>query len=51
MNDDLLSIIDGGEASKVEFKSSLQRDTKTQTKNEELIYEVIKTICAFLNTD
>ena len=44
-------IISQGESQKVEFKSSLQWDTKQQKQNKALRQSVLKTIAAFLNTD
>ena len=43
-------IISKGENERIEFKSSLRWDYKTNTKNDELEYPVVKTVDAFLNS-
>ena len=48
---DIISIIKKGECQQIELKSSLRWDLKKQCKNESLQMEVLKTICAFNNTD
>lgn len=47
----LLKLLAIGENDKIEFKSSLQWDVKESRKNTELHNEVIKTVCAFANTN
>jgi energy-coupling factor transporter ATP-binding protein EcfA2 len=44
-------IIKQGESTTVEFKSSLRWDYIQNNLNKELKHEVLKTICAFLNSD
>ena len=46
-----LSMIRQGESDRVEFKSSWQWDVKQNSRNSNLRYASLKTICAFLNTE
>lgn len=44
-----IAMIERGETEQVEFKSSLRYDYNSNANNADLEYEVMKTICAFLN--
>lgn len=50
MKKKISDLINNGEGSKVEFKSSARWDYRRQTKNENLKMEVVKNIASFLNT-
>ena len=50
-NDDISLLLQEWENHKIEFKSSYRRNTYQQKRDDELKYQVIKTIDAFLNTD
>lgn len=49
--DTIALIVDAGESSSVEFKSSLRWDIRNQKKNDDITYASLKTLAAFLNTD
>lgn len=44
-------IIQKGESAKLEFKSSLRWDYRSKQVNKKLEYAVMKTLCAFMNSD
>ena len=46
-----LSLINHGENSRVEFKSTLRWDLRLEKRNPEIEFAVLKTIAAFMNTD
>ncbi|MBR9832372.1 ATP-binding protein [bacterium] len=46
-----LALINGGENSHVEFKSTLRWDIRLEKRNPEIEVAVLKTIAAFINTD
>jgi serine/threonine protein kinase len=46
---DLDSLISNGESTRLEFKQTMQWDTKLQKRNPELLRASVKTVCAFLN--
>lgn len=46
---DLDALISGGESTWVEFKQTMQWDTKLQKRNPEVLRACVKTVCAFLN--
>jgi len=46
-----LSLINHGENSSVEFKSTLRWDLRLEKRNPEIEFAVLKTIAAFMNTD
>jgi predicted HTH transcriptional regulator len=46
---DLDSLISNGETTRLEFKQTMQWDTKLQKRNPELLRACVKTVCAFLN--
>ncbi|REC50682.1 hypothetical protein DRF62_18770 [Chryseobacterium piscium] len=48
---ELFKLINEGESKHLEFKSSLQYCTKSQTQNKELRFEVLKNIAAFANSE
>jgi hypothetical protein len=47
---ELLSLIDGGESRKVEFKETLFYDLKEEVRSDKMSFACFKTIAAFLNT-
>jgi len=49
--DDWPSLIAGGEGDRVEFKSTLRWNLKTDKADKNLEYVIVKTISAFLNSD
>jgi len=49
--DDIISLINQEEGSHLEFKSSLRYDRHTKQGNQALEMVVLKTICAFLNSE
>ena len=51
LNRNIISIIQGGENDKVEFKSSLRYDYNRSITNASLEEVIIKTIAGFMNTD
>lgn len=46
-----MALINGGENSHVEFKSTLRWDLRLEKRNHEIEASVLKTIAAFINTD
>jgi hypothetical protein len=48
--DSIALIVQAGESSTVEFKSTLRWDVRQQKKNDAITYSSLKTIAAFLNT-
>jgi serine/threonine protein kinase len=46
---DLDSLISNGESTRMEFKQTMQWDTKLHKRNQELLRACVKTVCAFLN--
>ncbi len=46
-----MALINGGENSSVEFKSTLRWDLRLEKRNSEIEASVLKTIAAFINTD
>jgi serine/threonine protein kinase len=46
---DLDSLISNGESTRLEFKQTMQWDTKLLKRNPELLRACVKTVCAFLN--
>lgn len=49
--DSVALIVEAGESSTVEFKSTLRWDVRQQKKNDAITHTSLKTIAAFLNTD
>ena len=49
--EELLSVLRGGETQQVEFKQTLSKNMKTKQKDKEMEKMVLKTICGFLNTN
>ncbi len=49
--DDIISLINQEEGSHLEFKSSFRYDRRTKQGNQALEMVVLKTICAFLNSE
>ena len=47
----VLELINKGESSRVEFKSSLRWDVRQNKVNKQLEFIIVKTIAAFMNTD
>ena len=47
----ILTLIAEGESARLEFKETLEADTRTGEKFPALVHSVLKTIAAFLNTD
>ena len=45
------SLIEGGESSEVEFKSTAQRNQYTKAQDQAITWAVVKTIAAFMNTN
>ena len=45
------SLIEGGESSAVEFKSTARRNQHTKAPDKEIAWAVVKTIAAFMNTN
>ena len=50
-NDDIFLLIQKGENHQIEFKASYRWDYYQKKRNDDVKYQVIKTIDAFLNTD
>ncbi len=48
---DLLSLIEGGESSTLEFKSTVRTNLKTGKKAKEIEFAWLKTVVGFMNTD
>ena len=48
---DLESLISNGESTRLEFKQTMQWDTKLHKRNPELLRACVKAVCAFLNGD
>lgn len=46
---DLGSLISNGESTRLEFKQTMQWDTKLHKRNPELLRACVKAVCAFLN--
>lgn len=51
VNEELEELILSGEGERLEFKSTLRYDLRTQAVNKKLEYVIAKTIAAFLNTE
>ena len=47
----LIDLIEGGESTTVEFKSTLRTNLHTNKQDKEIEHEVLKTLAGFLNTD
>lgn len=48
---DVPSLIESGESAVLEFKSTAWLDMRKQEKNPEMVWSVVKTIAAFMNTN
>ena len=51
LNREVCSLIDGGESSVVEFKSTPRLNLHTRARDEAITWAVVKTIAAFMNTN